>query len=83
MRVPCSVMSERYSSGVITPPDAFTGQSHSNHPTCACGYTRWKRMSSDSTTPNSTATSERKKYWRAITRWSVEKILFRKANSAT
>ena len=46
MMVPCMVISERYSSGVIMPPAAAVGQSLANHGTAAFGLTMWKRISS-------------------------------------
>ena len=60
MMVPCMVISDRYSSGVITPPAAAVGQSVANHVTGTLGLTMWKRISSDSDMPRNTENSPRK-----------------------
>ena len=60
MIVPCIVMSDRYSSGVMTPPAAAVGHSLANHDTDSLGCTMWKRISSDSAIPTKTENSPRK-----------------------
>ena len=42
MMVPCMVISERYSSGVITPPAAALGHRLAKNATLASGCTMWK-----------------------------------------
>ncbi len=41
MMVPCMVISERYSSGVMTPPAADVGHTYFIHATAALGLTMW------------------------------------------
>ena len=60
MMVPCMVISDRYSSGVITPPAAPVGQSFSNSATLASGNTMWNRISSERNMPRNTENSARK-----------------------
>src|SRR4051794_2666339 len=60
MMVPCMVISERYSSGVMTPPCAAFGQRVANHETEAFGFTIWKRISKDSAIPTKTENRPRK-----------------------
>ena len=60
MMVPCMVISDRYNSGVITPPAAAVGQSFANHGTATFGFTMWYRISSESVIPTNTENSPRK-----------------------
>src|SRR5580693_7811617 len=69
MMVPCMVTSAKYCSCDICPP--LTNGS------VALGHTRWKRISSDSTMPTTTAVSASRKYWMPMTLWSTLKIYFR------
>src|SRR5262249_18465586 len=77
MMVPCMVISERYNSGVITPPAAPAGKIFSSHEACAVGQTRCHRISSDNAIPTSTAARARNQYWIPITLWSRLKTYFR------
>src|SRR5580658_5949338 len=69
MIVPCIVTSARYCSCDICPP--LTNGS------VALGHIRWKRISTESTMPMTTAVSASRKYWMPMTLWSTLKMYFR------